>query len=177
MSRFHGARMTVAEYLALPEVKPYLEYVDGVVLQKPMADSKPRRLVGEFDLRFGLYAREHGGDFGPEGRVRLPDRENYRLPDTAFWVAGTPSGDDTLPTVAVEVRSKDQTMNELRAKCRSFRDEGVLICWLIDPVRRIAEVFEGTRDADPVPQDGVLETSHMLGFSLPLAELFAVLDR
>ena len=37
-SRYHGVRMSPEQYLALPEVKPYLEYVDGVVLQKPMAN-------------------------------------------------------------------------------------------------------------------------------------------
>ncbi len=68
-------------------------------------------------------------------------------------------------------------MAELRRKCRSFRANGVDACWLIDPMSRAAEVFEGDRDAEMLPSDGTLETAVMPGFSLPLADLFAVLDK
>ena len=44
-SKYHGVRMTPEEYLALPEEKPYLEYVDGVVLQKPMPNEEHGRIA------------------------------------------------------------------------------------------------------------------------------------
>ena len=49
VSKYHGRRMTEEEYLALPEEKPYLEYVDGVVLQKPVPDDLHGRLIMFFD--------------------------------------------------------------------------------------------------------------------------------
>ena len=168
--------MTEAEFLALPEEKPYLEFVDGVVTQKTMADHQHRRLVGILDLEFGLYVRANGGDFGPEGRVRMPPG-NYQVPDTAYWVATIDSGKDSLPTVAVEVRSRDETMRAQREKCHRYRAAGVPVCWLIDPVGRTVEVFEGDVDAEPLPHDGALQTEAMPGFSLTVRELFAVLDR
>ena len=40
-------RMTEDEFLALPEVKPYLEYIDGWVLQKPMVNADHSDLAVE----------------------------------------------------------------------------------------------------------------------------------
>lgn len=169
--------MSEAEFLALPEEKPYLEYIDGMVLQKPMPDRSHRKLIQVLSYFFELYIRQAGGSGGPEGRVRLPDGSGFRLPDTAYWAPGRPDDDDSVPSVAVEVRSEDQTMAELRRKCRSFRSNGVDACWLIDPYARTVEVFEGARDGERLPADGALETAVMPGFSVSLAELFAVLDR
>ena len=177
VSKYHGVAMSEAEYLALPEEKPYLEYIDGVVEQKPMPDSLHRRLVMFLNHLIYSYVIRVGGDGGPEGRVRLPDGGGYRLPDTAYWVAGKYSGNDSVPSVVIEVRSDDQSMPELRRKCRSFRANGVDVCWLIDPYRRWVEVFEGERDGVRLPADAALETAIMPGFSVPLAELWAVLDR
>lgn len=176
VSRYHGARMTEEEYLSLPEEKPYLEYVYGVVLQKPMPNNDHSTLAFELAAEIALYRRQHGGYGGIEGRVRLRGDTGYFLPDVAYWARGRPSGDDSIPTLAVEVRSPSQTMAEQRRKCRDFRASGVDVCWLIDPVSRRAEVFEGDRDAELLPVDGVLESEHLPGFSLPLPALFAVLD-
>ncbi len=175
-SRHHARRMTEAEFLALPEEQPYLEFVDGVVTQKTMADHQHRRLVGKLDQKFGNYVDLTGGDFGPEGRVRMPPG-NYQVPDTAYFAPGARSGNDSIPTVAVEVRSRDETMRAQREKCRRYRAAGVPVCWLIDPVGRTVEVFEGDLDAEPVAHDGALETAAMPGFSLTIRDLFAFLDR
>lgn len=177
VSVYHGRRMSEAEFLALPEEKPYLEYIDGMVLQKPMPDRSHRKLIQVLSYFFELYIRQAGGSGGPEGRVRLPDGSGFRLPDTAYWAPGRPDDDDSVPSVAVEVRSEGQTMAELRRKCRSFRSNGVDVCWLIDPYARTVEVFEGARDGEQLPADGALETAVMPGFSITLTELFAVLDR
>ena len=140
--------MSEAEYLALPEVKPYLEYADGVVLQKPMANAAHGRIVFNIDFELGLYLRQHGGDAGPERRARLGDTPDYRLPDTSYWAPGRPSGNDSVPTLAVEVRSPDQLMRDLRAKCRFYRRSGIDVCWLIDPASRTIEIFEDEADGE-----------------------------
>jgi Uma2 family endonuclease len=176
-SRYDGVSMSEAEYLALPEEKPYLEYVEGVVRQKPMPDHLHRHLVRFLDYLFHTYIRENGGDGGPEGRVRLGDGTGYRLPDTAFWVAGRDSSNDSVPSLVVEIRSRDQSMAELRRKCRSFRANGVDVCWLIDPYRRVVELFDSVEDGARVAADGALRPAVMPGFSLPIADLWAELDR
>lgn len=80
--------MSEDEFLSLPEEKPYLEYVDGVVLQKPTPTKQHRALVEALVFEIGLYRRQFGGAAGPEGRVRLPDGSGFRLPDTAYWAPG-----------------------------------------------------------------------------------------
>lgn len=171
VSRFHGARMSEEEFLGLPEEKPYLEYVSGVVLQKPMPNASHRAIVGELTLLLGLHVRQFGGAFGPEGRVFLAASGSYRLPDTAYWAPGRPSGDDSVPTLVVEVRSPGQAMAELRAKCRAFREAGADACWIVDPVSRTAELFDASRDGATVGVDGVLETSAVPGLTIALARL------
>ena len=169
-------RMTEQQYLALPEEKPYLEFVDGRIEEKPMPDDNHRRLTGEITGLFWMFEKTAGGDFGPEGRARLRDGL-YRLPDTAYWAPGRPAGKDSLPSLAVEVLSPEDSRPALRRKCRAYREYGVDAGWLVDPDRRVVEVFEGDRDGSVLGADDTLTSAVMPGFELPLAELFAVLDR
>jgi Uma2 family endonuclease len=81
--------MTEEEYLSLPEEKPYLEYADGMVLQKPVPNAEHADLVAELQYYLVAYRKTHGGRTGPERRVRLRDAPSYRLPDTTYWVAGS----------------------------------------------------------------------------------------
>jgi Uma2 family endonuclease len=177
VSKYHGVAMSEAEYLALPEEKPYLEYVDGVVVQKPMPDDLHGKLIWLFDHLFFVYAEAHGGNAGPERRTHLRRTGGYRLPDTAFWVAGTPSGKNALPTLVVEVRSEGQSLGELREKCRAFRANGVEACWLIDPYQRWVEVFDEARDGARLSSHEPLQASALPEFSIAQTQLFAVLDR
>jgi len=166
--------MTPEQFLALPEEKPYLEYVHGVVLQKPMANSSHARVAAEVATEIRLFTRQHGGHVGVEARSALGPGPDYRLPDVSYWAPGRPAGDDSLPTLAVEVRSPSQTMAELREKCRFFRTNGVEACWLSDPDARTAELFEGERDG--VLTTAALTAAALPGFLLSLDALFAGLQ-
>lgn len=175
-SRYNGRRMTEAEYLALPEEKPYLEYVDGVVIQKPMPTAIHRKLVAFIVHALFEHHRRAGGDSGPEGRIRLGDGPSYRIPDAAYWAPGRPSGDDSIPTMVVKVRSPDQTVGGLREKCRFYRRSGVEACWLIAPESRSVEVFDAGRDGQRFA--GAVEVSSLAvrDFTVALAALFATID-
>ena len=175
-SPYHGVRMTPEQYLTLPEEKPYLEYIDGMVVQKPMPTKAHSKLASWLSHLFWIWVAEHGDEVGVEARTAAGELPNYRIPDVSFWMPGYEGGDDDLPTLAIEIRSPDQSLAELRTKCRFFRENGVEACWIFDPENRTAEVFEGDRDADPIGADWTLTTACMPGFALPLADLFAVLD-
>ena len=176
-SEFNGVQMPVEEFVALDDAEESdLEYYDGATWEKGVVDANHGDIVGRLAWHFENHRLAHGGRFGPERRVRLAPRV-YRKPDLAYYAPGTASGNDELPTLAIEVRSPDETMAHQRRKCRMFREHGVLVCWLIDPISRTVEVFEGDRDSERLPADGVLSTEHLPGFELPVAELFAALDR
>jgi len=168
--------MTPEQYLALPEEKPYLEYIDGMVVQKPMFARPEGLLCAEVGSHIVNWTRQHGGAAGIMARTAAGSGPSYRLPDVSFWKPGYASGDDDLPTLAIEIRSPDQALTELRTKSRFFRNNGVEACWIIDPKSRSAEVFEGERDGDHIASDGVLTAACLPGFELQFAELFTVLD-
>lgn len=169
--------MTEEDYLALPEEKPYLEYVDGLVLQKPMPDRLHAQLVMFLDYLIYGYLLVHGGRGGPERRLRLPDGSGYRLADTAYWGPGRDMSETSMPTLAVEVRSEDQTLAELRRKCRAFRANGVDVCWLIDPYARTVEAFDADRDGVQLGSDESLEATAIPELTVAQADLWAALDR
>lgn len=176
-SGYHGLRMSAEEFLALPETKPYLEYVGGVVLQKPMPNNDHSRLAARLAFHLTLHCQSAGGGHvGVEARTGLGPGPDFRLPDVSYWAPGVPAGGDSVPTLAIEIRSPGQPLGEMREKCRVLRRSGVQACWLVDPARRAAEIFEGPAAGEAVPADGALESIHLPGFELPLRELFAVLD-
>ena len=176
-----GLRISVQEYLALPEEKPYREYVYGEVVAKAMPNEDHIGLAGELIVRLAPLRDVPGGLLGPEPRVRFDTERGpeYRLPDVAYWRAGKPrrDGKELLPpTLAIELRSPEETMAEQRAKCRYYRRYGVDIAWLFDPATRTAEVFEGGRDGERLGTEGVLSSPLLPGLQLAVAGLFAVLD-
>lgn len=176
-------RISVEDYLALPEEKPYLEYDNGEVVQKMAPDIRHMRLAGELIVELGLWARKHGGDSGPEGRVefRAEDGTYFRLPDVAYWAPDRPiEGARAMqpPTLVAEIRSPGQSLADMRERCRFFLANGVDVCWLVDPSGRTVEVFDKP-DAEPstLRAGDTLRATQLPGFELPVADLFAVLDR
>ena len=84
--------MTPEQYLTRPEEKPYLEYIDGMVLQKPMPNEQHAQIALEVGYHIRLWLRGKKGRAGVEARARLGDLPNYRLPDVSFWKADVPVG-------------------------------------------------------------------------------------
>src|SRR5690606_27678708 len=126
--RYHGQPMSEAEFLALDDAEETdLEDVDGVAREKGVVDRNHGCIVHEIEGRLRLYRREAGGAAGPERRVRLPNGR-YRKPDSMYWLPGVPSENDSIPSLAIEVRSPDETMASQRRKCREYREAGVLVC-------------------------------------------------
>ena len=109
-----------------------------------------------------------------------------RLPDVAYvsW-SRLPGGRiptepvfGLAPDLAVEVLSASNTPGEMRRKRREYFDAGVRLVWIVDPVARTVAVY--TKPAEPsiVSANAVLDGGDVLpGFALPLADLFAELDR
>ncbi len=80
-----GGRMTLEEFLTLPEEEPALEYVDGEVVQKVPPMTWHSELQIEFAGQMRSFVRprrlahvlpEHRGTYG--GRSTVPDIAVYR---------------------------------------------------------------------------------------------------
>jgi Uma2 family endonuclease len=175
-------RVSVEHYLAMREgEKPYLEYVDGEIIPKAMPNLDHGDLVHVADVRVGVYALEHGGRCGPEIRIEFATATGpaFRIPDLSYWGPGRPRRGPRAalpPTLAIEVVSPDDTLEEQRAKCLFYRGHGVDAAWLIDPHTRTVEVYEPGRDGERLEEHDTLRSSVLVGFELPLSELFAALN-
>ncbi len=172
-------RVREEDYLAtMTDEKPSLEFVNGEVFQKPVVKRSHLIVADEVLAALRDYRRRAGGVSGPEATVNFSwdaDRR-YRVPDVAYWAADRPLAQENgillPPTVAVEIRSEGQSIDDLRDMCREYRSRGVDVCWLIDPEARIGEVFDATRDGETVPSDGALEAEALPGFKLELPGLW-----
>ena len=179
-----GRRLTLEEFLKLPEEKPALEYVDGVIVQKVAPQMFHGRMQSKLVERVNLYGEpsrlamaftETRSTFG--GRSYVPDVGIYRWDTLPRQPDGKLMRDSRTPwDVAIEVVSPDQRRADLEDKCRWYVANGVEIALLVDPDREDIIRFgvDGSRvelrGADRIDLDAVLP-----GFALTAAKLFATL--
>jgi len=91
----------------------------------------------ELDGR-GTATDSSGGFVLPSGARRSPDAAwtlNSRLPQNlkGYW--------HLSPDFVIELRSDTDKLDPLRAKMREWIENGTQLAWLIDPERRVVEVY------------------------------------
>ena len=122
---------------------------------------------------------------GADGTVELmPDL--VRIPDVSFtnWdrFPGRRLPSEPIPrlvpNLAVEVLSRSNTPKEMAAKRRDYFTAGVQLVWEVDPETRTVLVYTSPDQAITLQVGDVLGGGAVLpGFTLPLQQLFAELDR
>jgi Uma2 family endonuclease len=118
-------RMTLDEFLALPEERPALEFVDGEVQQKVSPSTPHSAITLDFAMAVNLFARrrklarafpELRSTYG--GMSTVPDVAVYtwdRIPRDGRGQLATQVF--TPPDIAVEIRSPDQTFESNLIRC------------------------------------------------------------
>jgi Uma2 family endonuclease len=161
------------------------ELVDGTLVEKPMGLSESL-LACQISTDMNVFARKHdlGLAAGADGTVRLL-KGLVRIPDVAFFcwdklpgrVVPSKPIPELAPDLAVEVLSKTNTPEEMERKLGEYFFAGVRLVWMIDPRKRTAEVYTGPdAPAATLGATQSLDGGDVLpGFTLPLAELFALL--
>lgn len=134
-------RLTLEEFLQLPEEEPALEYFDGVIEQKMSPKTRHSALQGELVERINAVARrrqiarafpELRSTFG--GKSYVPDAAVYRWPRIPRDEEGKLLDDVRIaPDITVEIVSPGQSTNRLIRRCRWYVANGVQIALLIDP--------------------------------------------
>lgn len=177
--------LTLETFLALPEEQPALEFEDGQVTQKVSPKLPHSALQGELvtllnnALTNGRFARAF-----PElrmttsGRSRVPDVVVYRWSRIPRGADGSMALDaTTLPDVAIEIRSPEQSLQSQFRRCRSFVDEGVPLALAIDPLsRRIFLFVRNEPERELSATEPISFDSLKPGFALTPAEIFQALD-
>ena len=110
----------------------------------------------------------------------LPNKtKDVRAPDVSFVRAdrlrqSPTSYAELAPDLIVEVKSPTDSLVQLREKVRSFLEVGTQVGILVDPRKRIVEIYRPGQETPQVLQDGdVLTVPDLLpGWSVAIADLW-----
>ena len=181
----HGSRLTLEEFLALPEEKPALEYFDGVVTQKVSPERDHSTLQYQICEWINVAARPRKLAFAfPE--LRTTHGGASRVPDVAVYTweriprerseRGTVDV-FTPPDIAIEIASPGQGRRKLLDRCRWFVGQGARLALLVEPRRRSITVVYPDGRLRVLTGDDVLDLGEVIpGLSLVVGELFALLS-
>ncbi len=162
------------------------ELVDGVLVEKAVGYLESG-LAGLVLTLLNLFVRPRnlGIVTGEAGTVELMPGL-VRIPDVAFtrWdrllgqrypTAPIPR---LAPNLAVEVLSRSNTPREMAIKRQDYFSVGVELVWEIDPDARTVAVYTSPTQITTLTATDTLDGGSVLpGFTLPLQDLFAELDR
>jgi Uma2 family endonuclease len=162
------------------------ELIDGTLVEKGMGFRES--LLACFLIthisnvvrprNLGLVTGESGMMRFFAGLVRIPDVAYIawaRVPGGRVPTAPIPQ---LAPDLAVEVLSPSDTIREMERKRREYFDSGVRLVWIVDPDTRTVAVYTKVENPEVLSEADILRGGEILpGFTLPLVELFAELDR
>lgn len=179
-------RLTLEQFLNVPEQEPALEYAAGRVSQKVSPKARHSRLQAEFVERINGFARptklaeafpELRTTFG--GHSYVPDVAVYRWDRVPVDEAGVLSDDFfEPPDIAVEVASPEQSITGLIRRCLWYVENGVQLALLADPADESVLVFQPGKPVAALHGDDAIALSSVLpGFRLTVQELFMALRR
>jgi Uma2 family endonuclease len=177
-------RLTLEEFLRLPEEKPALEYLDGAVSQKVSPNVWHGILQGVLTEEINLIARRRRIALAlPEvretyaGKSSVPDISVYRWDHIPHGSDGKALTESRLPPdIAIEILSPGQSAVELYERCRWYVSNGVEIALLIHPRDLIVVAFRVGGSEEWSAHTRIDIDSVVPGFQLTVDELFATLQ-
>jgi Uma2 family endonuclease len=170
----------------LSEGNDRCELVDGTLVEKPVGQEES--FLGYWlgtVINNHVLAHNLGFILGEAGFVELPDGP-VRGPDVAFYSWGQRPGrrrpqepiPRMAPDLAVEVLSPSNTTREMARKRGEYFRSGTRLVWEIDPKARTVRVYTAEdMFRDLTPTDALDGASVLPGLTIPVADLFAELDR
>jgi len=165
-----AALISVAEYLRTA-YSPDCDYVDGEVLERNVGEKDHSRLQRQLIRYFCTKEQEWNAFCFPEQRVQVAPRR-FRVPDICLLLGQEPEEQifRQPPFVCVEILSRDDTLESIRAKIDDYLKFGVSYVWITNPRSRRAWIY--TKDRVQEVKDGVLRTENP-ALTVALAEVFA----
>ncbi len=179
------AAVTDEELMQMSSQNPELRFernADGTLVTMPPT----RGISGNRELKAGAYlltwveSQDLGEVFGPSTGFKL-ENGAVRAPDAAFVAKGRlpeawDEGDDKFinlaPDFVIEIRSKTDSLETLKAKMQEYMDNGVRLGWLIDRKNRQALVYRADGTITQYPATATLSGEEVVpGFVLLLERL------
>ena len=179
-----GRRLTVEEWLSLPEGPPYFELEDGRLIEMPSPRREHQDLMASLYITLRDFAIEHDlGTVVMEVDVALPTGEGY-IPDIAF-VSREREGEllapdgkvHGAPDLVVEVTSPGTRRRDRLVKFRNYWRAGVRWYWIVDAEELTVEEYKWTEEgylcATMADKGEDFEPKALPGLKFNLAELAA----
>jgi Uma2 family endonuclease len=180
MAIAHG-HLSLEQFLAMPEEKPYREFIDGDVVEKMPADrghSHAQPAIAELFRRFA-HPRRLGSAYTEArftvGNISLvPDVSYYRVEQILAEESASSVAFTAAPDIAAEILSTGQRVSALVAKCDLLLELGSQVCLLVEPAERtVLEMARGRRAMLRTGDDRVDLSPVLPDFELRVSALFA----
>jgi len=179
------SKISLEEFLLLPETKPASEYVDGKIYQKDMPQGKHSTLQFEFPSvinRIGkpqklAYAfPELRCSFG--GRSIVPDIAVFEWPRIPLNSQGEIENRFELaPDWIIEILSPDQSSTRVINKILFCLKNKTKLGWLIDPEERLVIVFKPQQEPEIKENQDILPILDVLSdLQMSADDLFELLS-
>lgn len=178
-------RVSLEEFLAMPETEPASELIDGEVIQKVAPSIFHARVVARLSfLLEGYLEGSREGFVVSDLRHLNEDEERAFIPDVSVSLRSSiPSirkaqagrGVSVPPDFAIEVLSPGDWPGRVLEKAAFYMRSGTQLLWLIDPdLESIAVYRPGASPTEHA--SGVITAEPVLGaFTLDVDRLFAIL--
>jgi len=184
----HGRLLTAADLAVMPTHLPSGDVDFELDKGRLILTVPPGQLHGRIQSRFAKALGIQGEDAGhgvvltETGVVLSRNPDTVVAPDVAFIatvrlpVRESPEGYlETIPDLAIEVRSRNDTNSEVREKVAVYLVAGVRVVWIADPVTKTVVVHGPSshpcvyNESDTLPLDEIIP-----GLQLKLADIFPI---
>ena len=174
-------KITLNEFLKLPETKPSSEYINGQVIQKPMPQGKHSKLQSELITAInGVTKPQKIALAFPELRCTFGGRSI--VPDvTLFAWSRIPVDEDgdianvftIAPDWTIEILSPDQNQTKVTGNILHCLNYGSKLGWLIDPDEKSVLVYPAKQQTRLLTQNNILPVPDLVAdLRLTVADLF-----
>lgn len=144
-------RLTLEDWLALPEGPPFYELEDGELIEMPSPRREHQRIVSRLTVLLDDYVTEHNlGTVVMAVDVALPTGHGY-IPDIAFISHERenellkPDGKvHGSPDLVIEISSPSTARRDRVKKFLKYWEAGVKWYWVVDALEMTVEEYEWT---------------------------------
>jgi Uma2 family endonuclease len=154
-----------------------LELINGEIVEK-VPTEQHGICVGNIHGHLWNFVRvKRNGRVVMEVRYRVPeDRRNSLIPDVAYTSGNEPPVEKgsvpRMPDLAVEVKTPDDSLKDMRAKARYYLAHGTKLVWLVDPQKRFVEIYSPEKE-DVLFEDDTLDGGEVLPeFQMLVRDIF-----
>lgn len=174
---------TIIEYEEFLAKHPEASYelINGMIVEKGVTQKHAQivsNINGELYIDFKKNCKIKG-HFEPEARFTpVDDQYNSRLPDISVHLTDDPIVEQGavqgMPTLAVEVQSPPQTVQEMRDKAKFYIEHSCQMVWVIYPNSELIEVYQPNVDIELLTGDDALVSGDDIlpDFEISLRDIF-----